>query len=90
MFPGMCVLASKNFSETISDALWMSILAGLGGVLIVVLLFGGFYLFDPVAKLIIEQHISYFFASVAVIFLAGFGISLQFALKMQFWRGKWK
>ena len=83
-------MTGKNSSETVSDALWMSILAGLAGVFIVGLLFGGFYLFDPVAKLTIEQHISYFLASVPVIFVAGFGISLQFVLKNQFRRGKWK
>jgi hypothetical protein len=83
-------LASKNSTETVSDALWMSLLAGLGGVFIVLLLLGGFYLFDPIGKLIIDGHSSYVLASVAVIFVAGCGVSLQLTLKMQFWRGKRK
>jgi hypothetical protein len=42
--------------ETISDALWMSVLAGLGGVIIEAILLGGFYLFDPVGKMILVGH----------------------------------
>jgi len=63
-------MASKNSTETVSDALWMSLFAGLGGVFIALLLLGGFYLFDPIGKLIIEGHSSYVPASVAVIFVA--------------------
>ena len=48
----MSALASKNSTETVSDALWMSLFAGLGGVFIALLLLGGFYLFDPIGKLI--------------------------------------
>lgn len=83
-------VASKNLNESVSDALWMSVLSGLGGVLVVVLLFGCFYLFDPIGKLIIRQHSHYFVGSVAAAFVGAFGISLQLTLKMQFWRGKWR
>ena len=83
-------MSIKPSSETTSDAIWMSVLAGLGAVVIEVILVGGFYFFDPVAKTIIETHGGYFVVSLAVLFVAGFGLSLQLALKMQFWRGKWK
>lgn len=76
--------------ETVSDALWMGGLAGLGAVAIEAILLGSFYLFDPAAKRIIEDHSMSFLASVPVIFIAAFGFSLQFALEGQFWRGKWK
>ena len=76
--------------ETVSDAIWMSVLAGLGAVAIESILLGNFYLFDPVAKRIIEDHSMSLLISFALIFVAAFGFSLQFALKGQFWRGKWK
>jgi len=82
-------LTNKDSSETVSDALWMSILAGLGGVFIAVLLLGSFYLFDPVSRRIIDQHSVYFLGSVAVIFVVSFGISILLTLRMQLWRGKW-
>lgn len=68
----------------------MGLLAGLGGVFILVIPLAGFYLFDPIGKLIIERHGSHILASVAAIFVAGFGFSLQLTLSGQFWRGKWK
>jgi hypothetical protein len=83
-------LAIKNSADTVSDALWISILAGLEAVLIEVIILGSFSLFDPTAKRIMENHSLYFLISSLVIFVAGFGVSLQFALEMQFWRGKWK
>ena len=78
------------FRETISDALWMSVLAGLGGVIIEAILLGGFYLFDPVAKMTLEEHGAMVVLSFLVIFVGAFGLSLQIALEGQFWRGKWK
>jgi hypothetical protein len=83
-------LSIKPSDETASDAVWMSVLAGLGAVAIEVILVGGFYLFDPIAKMIIESHSWYFLISLPVLFVAGFGFSLQLELRMQFWRGKWK
>jgi hypothetical protein len=76
--------------ETVSDALWMGVLAGLGAVVIEAILLGSFYLFDPAAKKIIEDHNVSLVISFPVIFVAAFGFSLQFALEGQFWRGKWK
>lgn len=76
--------------ETISDALWMSVLAGFGGVVIEAIVLGGFYLFDPVAKMILEDHGPTVVLSFLVIFVAAFGLSLQVTLEGQFWRGKWK
>jgi hypothetical protein len=76
--------------ETASDALWMGVLAGLGAVAIEAILLGSFYLFDPAAKRIIEDHSMSLLISFPVIFAAAFAFSLQFALEGQFWRGKWK
>lgn len=76
--------------ETASDALWMGLLAGLGAVVIETILLGSFYLFDPAAKKIIEDHSISLVISFPVIFVAAFGFSLQSALEGQFWRGKWK
>ena len=86
----MSPLERKNSTETVSDALWMGLLAGLGGVFIVLIPLGGLYLFDPIGKLIIERQSSYILATLAAIFVAGFGFSLQFTLSGQFWRGKLK
>jgi hypothetical protein len=68
----------------------MSVLAGLGGVVIEVVLLGGFYLFDFAARTIVEKYSFYCLGSALITFVAGFGISLQFALTTQFRRGKWK
>jgi hypothetical protein len=76
--------------ETVPDALWMGVLAGLGAVVIEAILLASFYLFDPAAKKIIEDHSISLVISFPVIFVAAFGLSLQFALEGQFWRGKWK
>lgn len=76
--------------ETVSDALWLSILAGLGAVVVDGILLGSFYWFLPAAKSIMENHRSSFLVSFPIIFVVGFGLSLQFALEMQFLRGKWK
>lgn len=68
----------------------MGTLAGLGAIAIELIILGSFYLFDPAAKKIIEDHSTSLFISFPVIFVAAFGFSLQFALEGQFWRGKWK
>lgn len=79
-----------NSTASISDALWGSVLSGLGGVLVEAILIGGFYLFDPVANISIVNNASYILWSLPIMFVAGLGISLQFMLRIQFWRGKWK
>ena len=76
--------------ETASDALWMSILAGLGAAVVDGILLVSLYWFDPAAKSIMENHSSSFLISFPIIFVAGFGLSLQFALEMQILRRKWK
>jgi hypothetical protein len=81
---------AKNSTASISDALWGSVLAGLAGVFVEAILIGGFSLFDPVAKVTIVNNASYVLWSVLIMFIAGFGVSLQFTLRIQFWRGKWK
>jgi hypothetical protein len=53
------------------------------------ILIGGFYFFDPVAKLSISNNVNYLLWSVPAVFLAGFGMSLQFTLRTQLWQGKW-
>lgn len=68
----------------------MSLLAGLGGVAIEAILVGFFYFFDAAAKALIERHETYLLIIAGVVFVAAFGFSLQFALEMQCWRGKWK
>jgi len=78
---------AKNSTASISDALWGSVLAG---VFVEAILIGGFSLFDPVAKVTIVNNASYVLWSVLIMFIAGFGVSLQFTLRIQFWRGKWK
>ena len=76
--------------ETVSDALWMSALSGLGAVVIEGILVGGLYLFEPVAQQIMERHSASVLISFPIVFVAAFGFSIQFAMEMQFWRGKWK
>lgn len=76
--------------ETLWDALWMGVLAGLGAVAIEAILVGSFYLFDSAAKKIIEDHGISLVISLPAIFVAAFGFSLQVGLEGQFWRGKWK
>ena len=68
----------------------MSVLAGFGGVFIEVLLVGSVYLFEPTMRTFVDRHSTYFLVSVPFIFVAGFGMSLQSALEIQFWRGKWR
>jgi hypothetical protein len=81
---------AKNSTASISDALWGSVLAGLGGVFVEAILIGGFYLFDPVAKISIVNNASYVLWSLLIMFIAGFGVSIQFMLRIQFRRGSWK
>jgi Kef-type K+ transport system membrane component KefB len=75
---------------TVSGALWMSVFAGLGAVVVETILVGSLYLFEPVAKAFIEKHSTPILLCFPLIFVAGFGLSLQFSMEMQFWRGKWK
>lgn len=67
----------------------MSVLAGLGGVFSAAILFASAYLFEPAAKMWIEAHPLYVALGAIFIFVAGFGMSLSFALELQFRRGKW-
>lgn len=83
-------MSATNSPETVADALWMGVFAGLGAIAIELILVGSFYLFDPSAKRIIVSHAHLLLLSLPITFVAGFGISLQFALEMQFLRGKWK
>ncbi len=83
-------MSATNSPETVSDALWMGVSAGLGAIAIELILVGSFYLFDPSAKRMIESHALLLLLSLPIAFVAGFGISLQFALETQFLRGKWK
>ena len=76
--------------ENVADVVWGAIWAGLGSVVAVGLFIGSFYLFEPTLRPMIVLYLPYFLIGVGVLFLAGFGMSLQFVLEMQFWRGKWK
>lgn len=75
--------------DSISDTLWMSVPAGLGGLFATAILFASAYLFEPAAKMWIESHLLYVALGAIFIFVAGFGMSLSFALELQFRRGKW-
>jgi hypothetical protein len=68
----------------------MSVCAGLGAIIVETILVGSLYLFEPTAKVLIEDHSVAILISLPIVFVAGFGLSLQFAMEMQFWRGKWK
>ena len=83
-------MSARNSADTAVDVLWMSVLAGLGGTFVEGVLLGGFYLFDPVARTIIEKYGSYCLWSLLIVFATGFGISLQLTLGMQLRRGEWK
>jgi hypothetical protein len=68
----------------------MSVCAGLGAVIVETILVGSLYLFEPIAKVFIESHRFPILISFPLVFVAAFGLSLQFTMEMQFWRGKWK
>jgi len=76
--------------ESVADVLWGCVWAGLGAVLIGVLLLGAVYLFMPLTRTPIEGHLPYLLAGAVAFFFVGFGVSLQSLLEMQYWRGKWK
>jgi hypothetical protein len=80
----------RNSTESISDALWMSVLAGLGGMCVELILVGGCYLFEPALKRSIDEHRFYVLMSFPIIFIVGFGICVASVLEFQFFRGKWK
>jgi len=80
---------AKNSTATFREAVSGSVLGGLGAVFVEAILIGAFYLFDPVAKISIVNHASHILWSVPIMFVGGFGLSLQFMLRIQLWRGKW-
>jgi hypothetical protein len=77
-------------SESVAAVLWGSVWAGSGGLVIEVVLVGSVYLFYPDGRPLIEKHFSYVLVGAVLFFLAGFGMTLQSILEMQFRRGKWK
>jgi thiamine transporter ThiT len=68
----------------------MSVCAGLGAVMVEGILAGFLYLFEPAAKGFIQRHSISILISFPLIFVAALGLSPQFAMEMQFLRGKWK
>lgn len=68
----------------------MGLCAGLGAMIVEVILAGSLYLFEPIAKAFIEAHSSLILISFPLVFVAAFALSLQFEMEMQFLRGKWK
>jgi len=68
----------------------MSVTAGFGALVVLAVLFGSFYLFDRIARQIIDTNSHQLMLLAGFVFLAGFGICLQMTLKIEFWRGKWK
>ncbi len=77
-------------SERPAETFWASICAGIGAVLVGGLLLGMVYAFMPISRAIVKEHPSYVLMGAIALFLVGFGMSLQFALELQFLRGKWK
>ncbi len=80
---------ARNSEESISGALWTIVLSGLGAVFVEAVLVGGFYLFEPLTRTVIEDHGLYLLIGIPVIFVAGFGVSLALTLESQLRRGKW-
>jgi hypothetical protein len=83
------VKSSRYSGDSISDAQWMSVSAGLRQCsswsfcpLI--------YLFDPAGKQTIENQLFQCLIAAVVVFVGVFGVSLELSLTDQFWRGKWK
>lgn len=76
-------LDRKGGPGVLSDILWMSLLAGLSGVFVLIVIVGFFYVFDPVARIGIENWTRPLVWSAGAIFLAGFGISVWFAVGVQ-------
>ena len=69
---------------------WMSVFAGLEAVAIAEILIGAFWLLAPAAKRTVEEHTRLMPISTHIVFAAGFGWSLQFAIEMQLLHGNWK
>jgi Kef-type K+ transport system membrane component KefB len=84
------VKLSRSSGESIADALWMSASAGVAAVLVLFILSGFIYLFDPAGKQIVEKHLSQCLIAAILVFVGVFGITLEMTLTDQFWRGKWK
>jgi len=68
----------------------MSLAAGVAAALVLVLLSGFIYVFDPGGKQIIQKHLFECLIAGVIVFVGVFGMSLELALTSQFWRGKWK
>jgi hypothetical protein len=81
---------SRRNPESIADVLWGGVWAGLGCVFVEGILVGGFYLFERDGRLFVQTHASFLLVGALVLFVAGFGVTLQSVLELQFWRGKWK
>jgi hypothetical protein len=88
--PRMKNRMSRDSGNTISDALWMSVYAGMGSVFAMAILLGGAYLFEPAARMWIDAHPVYVALGTIFIFVAGFGMSLAFAMELQYRSGKWE
>ena len=74
--------------DSVSDAILSSLWAGLGAVLVEVVLLA-FCLFDSGLRNYLSGHIAYVLASIPVLFIVASGLSLGFTLAIQFRRGKW-
>jgi len=70
--------------------LWTGVCAGLGAVIVEAILVGSLYLFEPFARAFIENYGFPILISFPLVFLAAFGLSLQFTMEIQFLGGKWK
>lgn len=80
----------RHDPESIAEVLRGGVWAGVGCVFIGAVLVGSLYLFEPAGKSFVDGHVPYVLVGAVVLFLAGFGMSVQSLLEGQFWRGKWK
>jgi hypothetical protein len=81
---------SQRNADNIADVVWGGVWAGLGCVFVGGLLISCLYFWGPDGRSFIEAHISYLLIGAVVLFLAGFGLTLQSLFEFQFLRGKWK
>lgn len=81
---------SYNDPESIAEIVLGGIWTGLGIVFIEATLVGILYVFESATRSFIETHVPDLLVGAAVLFVAGFGVTLQSMLELQFWRGKWK
>lgn len=86
----MTQTTSRQNPESVAEVLRGGVWAGLGCVSVGAVLAGSLYLFEPAGKSFLDRHVSYVLVGALVLFLAGFGMSVQSLLEIQFWRGKWK